>query len=337
MLLNSALISLGTEKIRKSSKPSLYKRKLGADQGSRPHRPPPLVLFPKNERKCGWRTPMHNMIKTFMLMAALTALFMLAGQALGGQAGMILALVMAAVMNLSAYWFSDRVALAMSGAREVSPAEAPRLHAMVTDLAGRAGLPKPRVYIIASPTPNAFATGRNPKHSAMAVTQGLMEVLNEDELAGVIAHELGHIGNRDVLISSIAAVMAGAISYLATMAQWAMIFGRGRRQGGGNLIGTLAMMILAPIAAALIQMAISRSREYQADVTGARIHGNPEALASALRRLEESNQRRPMQVNPATAQMYIVNPLTAGNLTKLFSTHPPIQERIRKLRSLSRG
>jgi heat shock protein HtpX len=278
---------------------------------------------------------MHNMIKTFMLMAALTALFMVAGQALGGQSGMIFALVMAGVMNLSAYWFSDRVALAMSGAREVSPADAPQLHGLVADLAGRAGLPKSRVYIIASPTPNAFATGRNPEHSAVAVTQGLLQVLNQDELAGVLAHELGHIRNRDVLISSIAAVMAGAISYLATMAQWAMIFGgRSRRQGGGNLAGTLVMMIVAPIAAALIQMAISRSREYEADVTGARIHGNPQALASALKRLEESNQSRPMQVNPATAQMYIVNPLTKGNLANLFSTHPPVQERISKLLSM---
>jgi heat shock protein HtpX len=241
-------------------------------------------------------------------------------------------------MNLSAYWFSDRVALAMSGAREVSPTDAPQLHGLVADLAGRAGMPKPRVYIIASPTPNAFATGRNPEHSAVAVTQGLLQVLNQDELAGVLAHELGHIRNRDVLISSIAAVMAGAISYLATMAQWAMIFGgRNRRQGGGNLAGTLVMMIVAPIAAALIQMAISRSREYQADVTGARIHGNPQALASALKRLEESNQRRPMQVNPATAQMYIVNPLTKGNLANLFSTHPPIQERISKLLDMHRG
>jgi heat shock protein HtpX len=280
---------------------------------------------------------MHNLLKTFMLMAALTGLFMVAGQALGGQGGMFLALLIAAVMNLSAYWFSDRAALAMSGAREVSPAEAPQLHAMVADLASRAGMPKPRVYLIASPTPNAFATGRNPEHSAVAVTRGLLEILNQDELAGVLAHELGHIRNRDVLISSIAAVMAGAISYLATMAQWALIFGgRGRRQGQGNPLATLVAMILAPIAAALIQMAISRSREYEADVTGARIHGNPQALASALRRLEESNQRLPMQVNPATAQMYIVNPLTRSNLANLFSTHPPIGERIRKLMSMNR-
>jgi heat shock protein HtpX len=281
---------------------------------------------------------MNNTLKTFLLMAALTALFMVAGQALGGRSGMIFALVLAAVMNLSAYWFSDRAALAMSGAREVSPTEASRLHGMVADLAARAGIPKPRVYIIDSPTPNAFATGRNPNHAAMAVTRGLLEILNEEELAGVIAHELGHIRNRDILISSIAAVMAGGISYLATMAQWALIFGgRGRRQGGGNLVGTLVMMILAPIAAALIQMAISRSREYQADITGAKIHGNPQALASALKRMEESNQRRPMQVNPATAQMYIVNPLTKGNMANLFSTHPPIQERISKLLNMRGG
>jgi heat shock protein HtpX len=284
---------------------------------------------------------MSSYLKTFVLMAALTALFMVAGQALGGRSGMTFALIMAGVMNLSAYWFSDKAALAMSRAKEVSPAEAPQLHGLVDELAMRAGLPKPRVYLIDNPTPNAFATGRNPEHSAVAVTQGLLQALDRDELAGVLAHELAHIKNRDILISSVAAVMAGAISYLATMAQWAMLFGgmsRNDEEGGGagGLLGGLVMMIVAPIAAMLIQMAISRSREYQADQTGAAIHGKPQALANALRRLEESNHRLPMEVNPATAQMYIVNPLTTGTMANLFSTHPPIQERIRRLLDLSR-
>lgn len=280
---------------------------------------------------------MSNIAKTFILMAALTALFMVAGQALGGQAGMTMALVMAVAMNFFAYWFSDRLALAMSRAREVSVAEAPQLHEMVAGLAQRAGLPKPRVYIIANETPNAFATGRNPDHAALAVTEGLLRIMNHAELEGVLAHELGHIKNRDILISSMAAVMAGAISYLATMTQWAMIFGGfGRRdddEGSSGLLGSLVMMIVAPIAAALIQMAISRSREYLADATSASITGKPAGLASALQRLEEKNRALPMDVNPATAQMYIVNPLSGQGVANLFSTHPPIQERIRRLMS----
>lgn len=278
---------------------------------------------------------MNSILKTFILMAGLTALFMVAGQALGGQSGMMFALLIALGMNFFAYWFSDKLALTMSRAREVSETEEPRLHAMVTSLSQRAGLPKPRVYIIPGDTPNAFATGRNPHHSAVAVTEGLLRLLSHDELEGVLAHELGHIRNRDILISSIAAVMAGAISYLATMAQWALLFGFGRGdddEGGmGNIIGSLVMMIVAPLAAALIQMAISRSREYQADATGASICGRPASLANALKRLEDYNHRIPMNVNPATAQMYIVNPLTAGTVANLFSTHPPIQERIRRL------
>lgn len=278
---------------------------------------------------------MTNTLKTFMLMAALSALFMVAGQAMGGRSGLMLALMMALAMNFFAYWFSDKMALSMNRAREVSSAEAPELHSLVAGLAQRAGLPKPRVYLIASDTPNAFATGRNPEHSAVAVTQGLLRLLNRDELEGVLAHELGHIKNRDILVSSIAAVMAGAISYLATMTQWALLFGFGRGSDDdgdmGGVIGSLVMMIVAPIAAALIQMAISRSREFQADATGARISGRAAALASALRRLDEYNHRLPMDVNPATAQMYIVNPLTAGTVANLFSTHPPIQERIRRL------
>jgi heat shock protein HtpX len=280
---------------------------------------------------------MNNVVKTFVLMAALSALFMFVGQALGGQNGMVFALFMALLMNFFAYWFSDRMAISMSGAREVTVHEAPDLHAMVMDLAGRAGLPKPRVYIIPKDTPNAFATGRDPTHAALAVTSGLLRLLSRDELAGVLAHELGHIKNRDILISSVAAVMAGAISYLATMAQWAMIFGGGSSDdddGPGGLIGMLAMMIIAPLAAALIQMAISRSREFQADATGAVICGRPPALAGALERLDVYNNRLPMRVNPATAQMYIVNPLTAGSVAHLFSTHPPIKERIRRLQAM---
>lgn len=274
-----------------------------------------------------------NSAKVFLFMAALSGLFMVSGQALGGQSGMITALVMAIAMNFFAYWFSDKLALKMSRAQEVNDAEAPVLHAMIASLAGRAGLPKPRVYIMPGDTPNAFATGRDPEHAAVAVTEGLLSLLNRDELEGVLAHELAHIKNRDILISSIAAVMAGAISYLATMAQWAMIFGggRGEEEEGGSMFGSLAMMIIAPLAATLIQLAISRSREYTADATGAAISGKPQGLASALARLEAYNQQLPMQVNPATAQMYIVNPLHGQSLMRLFSTHPPIRERIKRL------
>ena len=277
---------------------------------------------------------MNNTIKTFILMAALTALFMIGGQALGGRQGMIIALVMALGLNFFSYWNSDKLALAMNKAREVSEAEAPDLHRLVARLAQRAGLPKPRVYVVDNPTPNAFATGRNPEHAAVAVTTGIMQALNRQELEGVLGHELGHIKNRDILISSIAAVMAGAISYLATMAQWAMIFGGGRgndEEGGGNPLVMLAMMIVAPLAATVIQMAISRSREYIADRTGAEICGHPKALASALQKLSDYNKQRPMEVNPASAQMYIVNPLKGSSIAKLFSTHPPMEERIRRL------
>ncbi len=277
---------------------------------------------------------MYNMFKTFIFLAALTALFMFVGRMLGGQTGMTVALVLALGMNFVAYWFSDRMALAMSGAREVSEAEAPLLHSIVAKLAVSAGIPKPRVYIIDQETPNAFATGRNPEHAAVAVTAGILRLLTHEELEGVLAHELAHIKNRDILISSIAAVFAGAISYLANMAQWALIFGGfsgDDDEDGAGIIGTVVMMIVAPLAAMLIQMAISRSREYLADATGARICHHPEALASALRKLEEWNHRVPMEVNPATAQMYIVNPLTAGAVANLFSTHPPIQERIKRL------
>lgn len=270
-------------------------------------------------------------------MAALTALFMFGGRVLGGQSGMAFALIMALGMNFFAYWFSDKLALSMSRAREVTYDQAPQLHTMIQELAKNAGLPKPRVYIMPGQTPNAFATGRNPEHAAVAVTEGLLQLLREEELAGVIGHELGHIKNRDILISSIAAVMAGAISYLATMAQWSMIFGGGGGnddEGPGNLVAMVVMMIIAPLAAAIIQMAISRSREYLADTTGAQICGHPMSLANALERLEKYNHRLPMKVNPATAQMYIVNPLAGGTMARLFSTHPPIQERVKRLRAM---
>lgn len=280
---------------------------------------------------------MTNFFKTFMLMAALTALFMVAGQAIGGRVGLTYALGMALFMNFFAYWFSDKLALKMSGALEVTQTEAPELHQMVQELSIKAGIPKPRVYIIQADTPNAFATGRNPEHAAVAVTSGIMSILNRRELEGVLAHELAHVRNRDILISSIAAVFAGAISHLATMAQWSMIFGGGRddEEGGGNLIGSILMMILAPIAALLIQMAISRSREYMADRAGAQIVGEPLPLANALVKLEEWNHRLPMHVNPAQAQMYIVNPLTGQSFATLFSTHPPIQERVARLRQMT--
>lgn len=283
---------------------------------------------------------MYNMFKTFMFLAALTALFLFVGGALGGRTGMTVALVMAGAMNFFAYWYSDKLALKMSGAREVSEAETPQLHSIVAGLAQKAGIPKPKVYLIARQTPNAFATGRNPDHAAVAVTEGILQILNREELEGVLAHEFAHIRNRDILISSIAAVIAGAITYIATMAQWAMLFGGfgssdDDEGGAGGLVGGLIMMIIAPIAASLIQMAISRSREYQADATGAEICNHPMSLAAALKKLDEWNHRVPMEVNPATAQMYIVNPLTAASVAKLFSTHPPIQERIRRLRSMA--
>lgn len=278
----------------------------------------------------------RNTFKTFILLAGLTALLLFFGQAFGGRSGLYFALFMALIMNLVGYWFSDKIALAMTGAQEVSVHEAPDLHQMVEKLAMQASIPKPRVYIIPQDTPNAFATGRNPERAAVAVTQGILHLLSPAELEGVLAHELAHIKNRDILISSVAAVIAGAISYLATMAQWGAYLGMGRSDddeggGGRNLLAVLLMAIIAPIAAMLIQMAISRSREFQADATGAKIVGTGRPLANALIKLEEYNHRLPMQVNPAQAQMFIVNPLSAEGLTKLFSTHPPIKERVARL------
>ena len=279
---------------------------------------------------------MNNTLKTFIFLAALTVLFILVGDLLGGKTGATVALVMALFMNFFAYWFSDRLALAMSGARPVSEHEDPELHAMVADLARRAGIPKPKVYIIPTETPNAFATGRNPQNAAVAVTAGIRQLLTRDELEGVLAHELAHIKNRDILISSIAAVIAGAISYLAYMGQWAMFFGGFGRdeEDSGNplsLVAALIAIILAPIAASLIQLAISRSREYLADATGAKICRCPLSLARALEKLEAWNRQLPLKVNPAQAQMFIVNPLSGETLMKLFSTHPPIRDRVARL------
>ena len=280
-----------------------------------------------------------NGFKTFILLAGLTALLLFIGQAMGGRSGLYLAFFMALLMNFIGYWFSDKIALKMSGAQEVTVDQAPDLHRTVERLSAQAGLPKPRVYIMPQDTPNAFATGRNPEHAAVAVTEGILRLLKPEELDGVLAHELAHIKNRDILISSVAAVMAGAISQLAYMAQWGAMFGMGRSDdeeggGAGNMIAVILMAIIGPMAAMLIQMAISRSREFSADATGAKIIHAGRPLANALLKLESYNKQLPMQVNPATAQMYIVNPLSARGLTRLFSTHPPIQERVDRLMAL---
>jgi heat shock protein HtpX len=282
---------------------------------------------------------MTNVLRTTVLLAALTALFLIIGGAIGGNQGVVIAFIFALVMNFASYWFSDKIVLTMYRAREVSPHEAPDLYRLVQRLAQRAGIPMPKVYIIPSDAPNAFATGRDPQHGALAVTDGIMRLLDEDELAGVLAHELGHIRNRDTLIMTVAATLAGAITMLAHMAQWGAIFGGfGRRDdegnGGGGVLGLLFMAILAPIAATLIQLAISRGREFFADSTGAAVAGSPSGLARALEKLHFASQRVPMDANPATAHLFIVNPLSGGSLLQLFSTHPPIEERIRRLRRM---
>ncbi len=279
-----------------------------------------------------------NLLKTTFLLTALTLLLLFVGKAIGGNGGMMIALIMAGVMNLVSYWFSDKIVLKMYGAREVTEAEAPRLYRITNQLAMKAMLPMPKVYIIPGMSPNAFATGRNPQHAAVAATEGILSILNDEELEGVMAHELAHVGNRDILISSIVATIAGAISYLAHMAQWAAIFGGGRDRDeeGGSPFAMIAMAIIAPIAAMLIQMAISRSREYSADAYGARICRKPLALASALKKLHMGVAAIPMDANSATAHMFIVSPLTGGGLMSLFSTHPPMEERVKRLEELSR-
>jgi heat shock protein HtpX len=278
-----------------------------------------------------------NGFKTMLLMVTLTLMLVFVGGALGGRTGMTFALVMAFGMNFISYWFSDKIVLRMYGAQQVTESESPELFGTVRRLAQRAGLPMPKVYIIQEDQPNAFATGRNPEHGAVAVTTGIMRGLTREELEGVLAHELAHIRNRDILVSTIAAAIAGAISYLAQMAQWAMIFGGGRSNDddeGGSPIAALVMMIVGPIAAMLVQMAISRSREYGADAGGAEISGNPMYLANALKKLDTASHSIRMDANPATSHMFIVNPLTGGGIIKLFSTHPPMEERIARLEAM---
>lgn len=281
-----------------------------------------------------------NGLKTMVLMVALTLLLVWGGAALGGKSGMTMALGFALVMNVITYWFSDKIVLRMYKAKEVNEAEAPELFSIVRTLAQKASTPMPKVYIIENDSPNAFATGRNPSHAAVAVTTGITKILSRDELAGVIGHELAHVKHRDILIGTVAATIAGAISYLAQMAHWAMLFG-GRSSDdddrGGNPLVALAMMIVGPIAALLIQMAISRSREYYADEGGARIAGSPSFLANALKKLHIASQRIPLKANPATAHMFIVSPLSGRGIFTLFSTHPPMEERIARLEAMVRG
>ena len=280
---------------------------------------------------------MTSQIKTGLLLGLLTAIILLFGRMVGGQSGLVVAFILALVMNVSSYWFSDRIVLAMYRAQELSPGDAPYLHQTVAELAERANIPMPRIYLIPQDTPNAFATGRGPKHAVVAVTRGILNLLSSEELKGVLAHEIGHIRNRDILIQTVAATLAGAIMFVSNMVKWAAIFGFGASddEEGGSPVVALVLAIVAPIAAMLIQMAISRSREYLADETGAKLSGNPEYLASALEKLDAYARSMPIHgASPATAHMFIVNPLTAESMLSLFSTHPPTSERVRRLREM---
>lgn len=283
-----------------------------------------------------------NRFKTTLLISLLTVLMVLMGSAIGGKTGMVFAFFMAAAMNFFSYWFSDKIVLAIYSARQIGEHDHPALFGMVRRLALQANLPMPRVYIIPSESPNAFATGRNPQHAAVAATEGILRILSTEELEGVMAHELAHVQNRDILVGTIAATFAGAISMLGNMLQWGAMFGSNRGgdddEGSGSLAGSLAMVIIAPIAAMLIQMAVSRSREFMADEAGARICGQPTALANALRKLHTAVHMIPMQeARPASAHMFIVNPLTGGALLRLFATHPPMEERIARLEGMAMG
>lgn len=279
---------------------------------------------------------MGNTFKTAFLLTALTLLLMFIGRAFGGQNGMFIALIFAVVMNFVSYFFSDKIALAMYRAQPVTREELPRAYQIVERLTQKIGIPMPKIYVIPTDSPNAFATGRNPSHASVAVTHGILQLLNDEELEGVLAHELGHVNNRDILISSVAATLAGAITMLANMGKWAMVFGgyggRDREdRGGGGGLAALFMLIVAPIAATLIQLAVSRSREYQADASGAHYTGNPYALASALQKLDDYSRRLPMQATPSTAHLFIIQPLVGISFANLFSTHPPIAKRIERL------
>lgn len=281
---------------------------------------------------------MSTTLKTAFLLGILTLIFVYIGKLLGGTSGMTIALGIAIVMNFVSYWYSDKIVLAMYRAREVTQEEAPQLYSMVRNVATLAEMPMPRVYIIPTPAPNAFATGRNPEHAAVAVTEGILRLLEPQELEAVLAHEISHVKNRDILVSSVAAVLAGAIGYLAHIAQWGLIFGGYGRSGDdnrGNVFGTLAMIIVAPIIALLIQLAISRAREYKADDSGAHLTRRPLDLASALQKISNGSQRIPLDANPGTAHLFIMNPLRGG-MGSLFSTHPPVEERIERLERLSR-
>jgi len=283
---------------------------------------------------------MTSHLKTALLLGLLTAIILLLGQALGGRGGLVIALVLALVMNFVSYWYSDKIVLSMYRAQPLGPTDAPWLHAMVAELAQNAGIPKPRICLIPQDAPNAFATGRNPQNAVVAVTQGIMQVLSPEELRGVLAHEIAHIANRDILIQSVAAVLAAAIMSIAHMLQWGALFGMGRRNdeegGGGGALGAIALAIIAPMAAMLIQMAISRSREYLADETGARVSGRPLDLANALGRLDAASRQIPMHGNPVAENLFIVNPFSGADAANLFSTHPPIHDRIARLREMAR-
>ncbi|MDR3043233.1 MAG: zinc metalloprotease HtpX [Desulfovibrio sp.] len=282
---------------------------------------------------------MTSQIKTAMLLALLSGIIIVLGGAMGGKTGIMIALILALVMNVGSYWYSDKIVLSMYGAQEVAPQDAPMLHAMVEELAARAGIPKPRVCVIPEDAPNAFATGRDPAHGVVAVTHGIMRILSPEELKGVLAHEIGHIANRDILVQTVAGVLASVIVSIANMMQWAAIFGFGRsddEEGGTSPLVAIMMAIVAPIAASLIQFAISRSREYLADETGASLSGNPLYLAGALAKLQAWSQKVPMQHgSQATAHMFIVNPFSGASMASLFSTHPPMEERIARLQAMA--
>ncbi len=283
---------------------------------------------------------MGSVIKTTVLLGALTGLLLLIGGMLGGPGGLEIAFILALVMNFSSYWFSDKIVLRAYGAQELDPSSAPELYSIVSELAHDAHIPVPRMYLIDTDTPNAFATGRNPNHAAVAVTRGILRICSRDELKGVLGHELSHVINRDILTSSIAATLAGAIMMISSMIKWGAIFGGfggGDDERRGGVVELLVMAFLAPLAASLIQLAVSRTREYQADASGARLTHNPLYLANALRKLEAANERLPMDAGPATAHLFIVNPLSAQGVTRLFSTHPPIEERIRRLERMAAG